>query len=138
MNYVIDPSVFYWMNVLGILQTVLAVFGGVGIAVGIGFMGYGKMSEPEAYDREYDAKKGCYVSVPDKEQLESLHSVIKVGAIVTAISLIFIITSIFIPGKATSIEMLVARTATYDNLNIGVEGVKELIDYIVTAIKSIV
>ena len=27
-NYIIDPSVFYWMNVLSIVQTVLAVLGG--------------------------------------------------------------------------------------------------------------
>lgn len=28
-NYVINPQVFYWINVLSILQTVFAVIGGV-------------------------------------------------------------------------------------------------------------
>lgn len=138
MNYIIDPSVFYWMNVLGILQTVFAVFGAFGLCAGISFMGYGKMSEPEAYDKEYDVKKASYISIVDEEKLKRFKSIIKTGVIIAAISLLFVIASIFIPGKATSIEMLVARTATYDNLNIGIDGVKELIDYIVTAIKSVV
>lgn len=33
---------------------------------------------------------------------------------------------------------IVARTATFDNVNMTVDGIKELVDYIINAIKSAV
>lgn len=37
-NYIIDPAVFYWMNVLSIMQTVFAIFGAILTLAGIGFI----------------------------------------------------------------------------------------------------
>jgi len=48
-----------------------------------------------------------------------------------------IIFSIFIPGKTTSVEMLIAKTATFDNVNLSVQQIKDVVDYIVQAIKTI-
>ena len=52
--------------------------------------------------------------------------------------LIFVLISIFVPGKTTSVEMLVAKTATFDNVNWTVQQVKEIIDYIVVSLKGAV
>ena len=138
MNYIIDPSVFYWINVLGMLQTVLAILGSFGLVGGIIAQIYGWSEKSDAYDREYDsaAKKYDYV-INDKEMQEALKW-IKRGRILSVVSVIFIIAAIFVPGKATSIEMLIAKTATFENVNMSVDSIKELIDYIVTAIKSCV
>lgn len=54
------------------------------------------------------------------------------------IGLVLIILSVFIPSKQTSIEMMVARTATFDNVDWSVQQVKEIVDYIVNALKGAV
>ena len=59
-------------------------------------------------------------------------------AIITGMfGLVAIIASIFIPGRTTNIEMLIAKTATFENVNWTVQQVKEVVDYIVQAIKTI-
>lgn len=138
MTYIIDPSVFYWINVFGMLQIVLAILGSFGLVGGIIAQIYGWSGKSDAYDREYDsaAKKYDYV-INDKEMQEALKW-IKLGRILFVVSVIFIIAAIFVPGKVTSIEMLVAKTATFENVGMSVDSIKELIDYIVTAIKSCV
>ena len=138
MTYIIDPSVFYWINVLGILQTVLAILGSFCLCGGVIALIYGWYSKSQAYNREYNrtTEKYDYV-VNDKEMQEAL-KFIKLGRILPVVSVIFIIAAIFIPGKTTSIEMLVAKTATFENVGMSVESIKELIDYIVMAIKSCV
>ena len=138
MNYIIDPSVFYWMNVLGILQTVFAVFGAFGLAGGIIALIYGWYGKANAYDEVYDhaAQEHNYV-IDDRAMQEALKW-IKLGKISSVVSVILIFTAIFIPGKVASIEMLIAKTATFENVGMSVETIKELIDYIVTAIKSCV
>ena len=138
MTYIIDPSVFYWINVLGILQTVFAILASFSLCGVIIALIYGWSKKSDAYDREYDsaAKKYDYV-INHKEMQEALKW-IKRGKILSVVSVIFVIAAIFIPGKVTSIEMLIAKTATFENVGMSVESIKELIDYIVTAIKSCV
>ena len=124
MNYVIDPQVFYWMNVMGILQTVLGIFGGIFIAAFIGLIIgwiYNKGEIAAGYEQNIHYAKLC-----------------KRWSIVTGIiGFILVTISVFVPGKTTSIEMLVAKTATFDNVNWTVQQVKDVVDYIVQAIKGI-
>lgn len=123
-NYVINPQVFYWINVLNILQTVFAVIGGVFatafLCLVIGWI-YNAMQAKTGYEDNKDYMKVC-----------------KTWAIITGIiGLVLITASIFIPGRTTSIEMLIAKTATFDNVNWTVQQVKDMVNYIVHAIKSI-
>ena len=123
-NYVINPQVFYWINVFSILQIVFAVIGGLSTA---GFVG---LVIAWVYNAA-QAKNGY-------EDNEEYMKVCKTWAIVTGIiGFILITASIFIPGRTTSIEMLIAKTATFDNVNWTVQQVKDLVDYIVHAIKSV-
>lgn len=123
-NYIIDPQVFYWMNIFGIMQTVFAVFGGIFAAAFIGLtVGYvyNSWEVKQGYESNLLYKKEC-----------------KKWAIITGIIGVVLITAaVFIPGKTTSIEMLVAKTATFDNVNWTVQQVKEVVDYIVYALKSV-
>jgi hypothetical protein len=138
MTYIIDPSVFYWINVLGMLQTVLAILGSFGLVGGIIAQIYGWRGKSDAYDTEYDSTLRKHIDVIDDREMQEALKWIKRGRILSVVSVIFIIAAIFVPGKATSIEMLIAKTATFENVNMSVESIKELIDYIVTAIKSCV
>ena len=146
-NYIIDPSVFYWMNVLSVLQTVLAVIGWLlmiaGIGCGIAYVSKKVLLGPAPHD---PGKNAHYY---DRERYENrlreyedetkniwylrrwMIATLIIGAIIVA-------ASIFLPSKQTSIEMLVARTATFENVDWSVQQVKEIIDYIVTALKGAV
>ena len=123
-NYVIDPKVFYWMNVFEILQAVLGLFGGACVIAFFGLVVgwiYNSCAVKNGYDDNLSYMKAC-----------------KRWAIITGIiGFVSITAAIFIPGKTTSIEMLVAKAATIDNVNWTVQQVKDVVDYIVQAIKGI-
>lgn len=123
-NYVIDPQVFYWMNVLGIVQTILGIFGAVCVAAFVLLLSgwiFNSCEVNQGHDYNLVYLKAC-----------------KRWAIVTGIiGFVFVTASIFIPGRTTSIEMIIAKTATFDNVNWTVQQVKDVVDYIVQAIKGI-
>lgn len=127
MNYFIDPSVFYWINVFEGARTFCGVLGGLVIAGAISFIVgvvYNKCQIIYYENRHDDNKK--YLKLCAK------------GAWICGIIGVFLtLGCVFLPGKETGIQMLVAKTATFDNINWSVAQVKEVIDYIVTAIKTI-
>lgn len=110
MNYIINPAWFYWISVAdGAKLFVLlcaVLLTLIGALVAIGG------------------------AVDDEDEIK------KKGIILLLVSVITWIAFIFIPGKQTLIEMMIARTATVDNANWTVETLKSAVDYIVEAIKS--
>lgn len=125
MNYVINPQVFYWINVFSILQMVFALFGGAFTMAAIGLL-IGYIYNKSEYERgEYKTNKH-YMQTCKKWMI-----------ITGPIGIVLVLASIFIPGRTTSIEMLIARTATFDNVNWSVQQIKEIVDYIVNAMKTI-
>lgn len=123
-NFIIDPKIFYWINVL---DTVQIVFAGIGVTCLIAFAGCAIGWIYNACEAEKGYKSNVYYMKACKR-----------WTIVTGIiGLILLTASIFIPGRTTSIEMLVAKTATFDNVNWTVQQVKEVVDYIVKALQSV-
>lgn len=122
-NYIIDPQVFYWINTLSIIQTVLGIFGGAFAVISIGLAGGWIYNACQAKD--YDDNK-YYMKVFKKWTIIS-----------GVLGLIMLVASIFIPGRTTSIEMLIAKTATFENVNWSVQQIKDVVDYIIQAIKTI-
>lgn len=117
-NYIIDPAVFYWMrvlNVFSVVSTVFFVFGVLSIILCIIFW-------------------KVYQYWEEDETAKIWHKALIVS---TIISIITGFIMIFVPDKFTCIEMLIARTTTYENAQLTVQGIKEVVDYIVQAIKSI-
>ena len=128
-NYIVDPSVFYGINVLAILQTVLAVFGSILIGAGIGtLIAY--------FYHIYDIDSYCQESQVKYRRKANACKKATIKLLCAGIPLVLL--AVFIPGKSTSIEMMVARTATFDNVDWTVQQVKEVIDYIVSALKGVV
>lgn len=126
-NYIINPSVFYWINVLGTVQTVLGIFGGLLCAIALCFAGGWIYNVVESIEyAHHNTEYLKYAAICRKWTIISgIAAVILTGG------------AVFIPGKSTSIEMLIAKSATFDNVNWTVQQVKEVVDYIVLAIKSV-
>lgn len=141
-NYIINPAVFYWINVLGTLQTLFAIAGSFLIVASIVFVDcyYYQKNNAIDYNYKWDTKAAEHVKVKviDDDKMTIAKTFLKWAKITSVFGIIFVTASIFIPGKVTSIEMLIARTATFDNVNMTVDGIKELVDYIINAIKSVV
>ena len=119
MDYIVNPWIFYWLevvNVLKIVAGILGVFAFVCVIVGI-VMKYDNISYgPE----DHDYKNG-----------------VKLLRVFTPILITMALLLIFIPGKNTMIQMLIARYATKTNINLGLDAIKEATDYIIQAIKEV-
>lgn len=144
-NYIIDPAVFYWINVLSIIQTVCAA---IGAACLLGFICFliqyvctvdcvDKPEKPDDDDRYAKESYECDMKRYN-ERLRELYRIKKYMMTALIVGGVLVLISIFIPGKQTSVEMLVAKTATFENVDWTVQQVKEIIDYIVSALKGAV
>lgn len=144
-NYIIDPVVFYWINVLSLMQTVFAVIGGftltgfIVLFITFIYQRHG-LSEPEKPDKDirYDMERYQREMRNYENDLKDLRMIKKYAKITLFAGGLMVLVSIFIPGKQTSVEMLIARTATFENVNWTVQQAKEIIDYIVNALKGVV
>lgn len=134
MNYIINPSWFYWLQLLiDIRSIVIAVSALISaglivaiITAGVHYvMGY-------RYRNEID-EDGVACDVDWNNYLLAK----KFIKILFPITIVFLIISIFIPSKETLISMMIAKYATKENLSMTVEGIKSAVDYIVNAMKEI-
>lgn len=116
MNYIINPSWFYWISVVNGLEIFFAVLGGL-CAVG-GLICLCISFDDSCWDKE------------EEKLWKRRRSVFLVSAIVC-----FLI-AIFTPSKNTLIEMQIARFATYENAEWTAEKIKEAVDYIINAISN--
>lgn len=119
MEYIINPSWFYWLNVA---DSALVFLCSICVVSALCFLG-------SLIAREICADE--YTPMESKEKIRKI----------TRISLIAFLVSgfiaIFIPSKNTLIEMMIAKKATYDNVSWTLEQVKEAVDYVISAIKEI-
>jgi len=128
-NYIINPSVFYWINVYSTLRAfsiaffVISIMAAIGCTIGALYNHY---ESSVAYNND---QRERYL-----KGLKLFKRITIIATVVVVLSGLFII---FLPNKTTSIEMLIARTATYENAELTVQGIKEVVDYIISAIKSI-
>ncbi|MBO5967314.1 MAG: hypothetical protein J6S14_02315 [Clostridia bacterium] len=116
MNYIINPSVFYWISVASEVKGVailMLVLGTAGVFAG-----------SIIYLTNND--------LLDDEERAALRTLFRFAAPIFAFGLLGVI---FIPDKQTLIEMLIAKTATVDNAEWTLDALKQAVDYIVAAMK---
>ena len=118
MDYIINPSWFYWIEVADSVKGVAIAAGLILLIAVIVLVIMAKMSGD--FNEENEAK--CLLKV-------LLYCLI--GLAISAAVVIFV------PSKKTLIEMMIAKKATYDNVSWTIEQVKEAVDYIISAIKDI-
>lgn len=118
MNYIVNPAIFYWMSVMDCSKLLIAV------AFIVSLIGLIIFIFVYAF----------YNDVWDEDEANTAKRMFKYIALVLIISSVGIV---FIPSKTTMIEMLIAKTATIENAELTVDAIKEIVDYIVEAMKTI-
>lgn len=119
MEYIINPSWFYWLNVADLALVFLCSICGVSALCFIGSL---------------IAREFCADEYTPKESKEKMRKITRISLIAFLVSGFI---AIFIPSKNTLIEMMIAKKATYDNVSWTLEQVKEAVDYVISAIKEI-
>lgn len=112
MNYIVDPSWVYWMNVADAVKIAALVGGGVFTVISV-------IAIPLFLDggEWKDVKKWA------------MPFMVAVVALLVA--------GIFIPSKETLITMKVAELATKENITLTAQQLKEIVDYIINALKEL-
>lgn len=125
MTYVIDPKLVYLMSVAGGLKTIaiiLAVLAGLAWIIFVGTYFYNSYQVKE-YDRDINK---IYEKLCKKWMIVCL-------ALFIMLSILVVVT----PDRYTMIEMFIAKTATVENLSMGVDAIKEATDYVINAINTL-
>lgn len=118
-TYIIDPMWIYWINVCGALKGVAIGIAIVAVsAMVIALIGMAENARYGVEDKDYrSARKVFWISLP--------------------ILLVFTFAAIFIPSTKLLMEMEVAKLATRENIELSVDALKSVVDYIAETIKSI-
>lgn len=118
MGYIINPNWFYWVSICDALKTAMLIIGTIlfiGCATGwICVLLWGS----ELVDH-------------DERKLRN------VLCVISAICVASFLVGIFIPSRNTLIEMQIARLATKGNADMTIDKVKEIVDYIINAMKEL-
>ena len=118
MNYIVNPMIFYWMSVLDSIKTVSILFlilSAVGIVICV----------------VESCTDGSWRDEDDMALFK------KWKRVVIAIFTVSVLLVVFIPSEKTMTEMLIAKFATVENANWTLENVKNAVDYIVEAMKTL-
>lgn len=127
MNYIVDPSWVYWLNVRSGIRTFVLCIPLIIFVVGAIIVYHYICKIPKKpkptwqLTNEYDE---------DSEEAKKADKAILIYCILLAITtIISIVVAIFVPSKETLIEMKAASIITKENLNISIDVIKQLIDY---------
>lgn len=127
MNYIINPSWFYWLGVVNSMRGfMLAAF-----IVAIVIIGVSLIIIPVEVKMIQDFPTMC---ADERKAVRFFTKALKVSIGVCVVGGLFLI---FVPSKETLIEMMVAKQATYENATWTVDALKSAVDYVVQAIQSL-
>ena len=127
MNYIINPSWFYWLGVVEsmrhfmvaafIVSIVVVVASAIIIPMNISMI------------REFP-----YMSDDERKTVQFFTKALKIAIGVLVISGLVLV---FVPSKETLIEMMIAKQATYENATWTLDTLKSAVDYVIQAIQSL-
>lgn len=127
MNYIINPSWFYWLGVVNSMRGfMLAAF-----IVAIIIVGVALIVIPW---NTYIIREFPRVSDDERKTLQFFTKALKVAIGVCILAALFLV---FVPSKDTLIEMMIAKQTTYENATWTVDALKSAVDYVVQAIQSL-
>ena len=118
MDYIINPSWFYWLSVAEATKIVSFIIAGIAMLVTVVFM------------------IGMLENIQYGEQDEDYIRHKKIFKIFIAVAIVFFVAGILIPSRQTLIEMMVAKFATYENARLTEQAIKDAVDYIISAVKG--
>ncbi len=118
MEYIINPSWFYWIEVSDCIKVCAIIAAVILLIAAIVLAIVAKMDDDFNEYRSANVKRKVFI-----------YCLVALAVCVAVI--------IFVPSKRTLIEMMIAKKATYDNVSWTIEQVKEAVDYIISAIEEI-
>lgn len=126
MNYIINPTWFYWLHIIeGIRATLIGVifFAVVGLI----------LSVCGVFFCESQIKDFPTFSDGERERLPKWRKLALSSIITAAVCAVLLVV---IPSRTVIIEMMIAKYATGENAELTVEAIESAVDYIVEAIGS--
>lgn len=127
MNYIINPSWFYWLGVVESLRGFMLA----ALIVSIAVIGVSLIAIPMNTSMICDFPNMCD---NERKLVQFFTKALKVAIgvlVITGLALVFV------PSKETLIEMMIAKQATYENATWTVDALKSAVDYVVQAIQSL-
>ncbi len=118
MDYIINPMWFYWIEVA---DTIKALSIGAMIVLLISAI---ILAATASTDDEFG----------DNNAAKTKRNVMVLCLIGLAVSAL---VCIIVPSRDTLISIQIAKLATHDNVNLTVDKIKEIVDYIISAVKEI-
>ena len=116
MNYIINPSVFYWISVVDGVRNVIIV----GLLFGAAAILCCALC--------YAINDGCL----GRDEIKTVKIVLCISIPLVMTGLLGIV---FLPDKQTLIEMLIAKNVTVENAEWSLDALKQAVDYIAQAMK---
>lgn len=127
MNYIINPSWFYWLGVVNSMRGfMLAAF-----IVAIVIVGVSLIVIPVNVKIIQDYPNMCD---GERKAIRFFTKALKIAIGVCIVAGLFLV---FVPSKETLIEMMIAKQTTYENTTWTVDALKSAVDYVVQAIQSL-
>lgn len=127
MNYIINPSWFYWLGVVNSMRGfMIAAF-----VIAIIVVGVALIIIPFEVKMIQDFPTMC---ADERKAVMFFTKALKIAIGVCTVAGLFLV---FVPSKDTLIEMMIAKQATYENATWTVDALKSAVDYVVQAIQSL-
>ena len=127
MNYIINPSWFYWLGVVESMRYFMIAAFIISIAaiiVAIIIVPVDMRMIRDFPDMSDDERKS----------VQFFTKVLKAAIWALVISGLILL---FVPSKETIIEMMIAKQATYENATWTLDALKSAVDYVIQAIQSL-
>ena len=127
MNYIINPSWFYWLGVVESMRYFMIAAFIISIAaiiVSIIIVPVDMRMIRDFPDMSDDERKS--VQFFTKVLKAAIWALVNSGLIL-----------LFVPSKETLIEMMIAKQATYENATWTLDALKSAVDYVIQAMQSL-
>lgn len=127
MNYIINPSWFYWLGVVeSMLNFMVAAF-----IVSIVVIVASAIIIPMNINIIHEFPD---MSDDERKTVQFFTKALKIAIAALVISGLILM---FVPSKETLIEMMIAKQATYENATWTLDALKSAVDYVIQAIQSL-
>lgn len=134
MEYIVNPKIFYWINVLDNFKIAIGI---LIVALSIAIISdVVVMVVNYCEGRDYKDCKDEDGNFTDSDWRNFLFT-LKILKCIAPILVVLVLLVIFIPSKEAMIEMLIAKFATVENVNGSIDALKSVVDYIVESIGSL-
>jgi hypothetical protein len=127
MNYIINPSWFYWLGVVESMRYFMVAAFIISIAAII--VAIVIVPVDMRMIRDFPA-----MSDDERKSVQFFTKVLKAAIWALVISGLILL---FVPSKETIIGMMIAKQATYENATWTLDALKSAVDYVIQAMQSL-